>query len=203
MRTTCLSFALAFSIAALAPMPSSAQQSPPVRINDSMAPLSAQLPDAARLAQFDAYVARVQKQFNVPGVAVAANQFAADGCFHTAELVVDRLDRNRELVLSPADGRLGPPIEPYPNDPAKRGRLTGVRILTDDGYQVRVLYVDGRAAGLGGAEEPLHERRAVLVAWTSVHGLVLLWLDGEGPVRSMAGSTSCLVVIPSFLQILP
>lgn len=76
MRTTCLSFALAFSIAALAPMPSSAQQSPPVRINDSMAPLSAQLPDAARLAQFDAYVARVQKQFNVPGVAVA---IVADG----------------------------------------------------------------------------------------------------------------------------
>jgi len=76
MRTTCLSFALALSIAALAPMPSSAQQSPPVRINDSMAPLSAQLPDAARLAQFDAYVARVQKQFNVPGVAVA---IVADG----------------------------------------------------------------------------------------------------------------------------
>ncbi|HRO64223.1 serine hydrolase [Thermomonas sp.] len=39
-------------------------------------PLSAQLPDAARLAQFDAYVARVQQQFNVPGVAIA---IVADG----------------------------------------------------------------------------------------------------------------------------
>ncbi|MFO1189476.1 MAG: M23 family peptidase [Alphaproteobacteria bacterium] len=64
-------------------------------------------------------------------------------------LGVDLVATPGELVLSPADGRLGPPIEPYPNDPAKRGRLTGVRILTDDGYQVRVLYVDGRAAGLG------------------------------------------------------
>ncbi len=36
-----------------------------------MAPVSAQLPDAARLARFDAYVERVQKQFDVPGVAVA------------------------------------------------------------------------------------------------------------------------------------
>ena len=32
-------------------------------------------------------------------------------------------------------------------------------------------------------------RRATVVAWTSVHGLALLWLDGEGPVRSMAGGT--------------
>ncbi|MFT4177842.1 MAG: serine hydrolase [Thermomonas sp.] len=36
-----------------------------------MVPLSSELPDAARLAQFDAFVERVQKQFDVPGVAVA------------------------------------------------------------------------------------------------------------------------------------
>jgi hypothetical protein len=50
-------------------------------------------------------------------------------------------------VTSPADGHLAGTIEPYPNDPAKRGRLSGVRIRTGDGYQVRVLYVDASAMG--------------------------------------------------------
>ena len=57
---------------ALAGTPAQAQQSPPpIRIDDTMAPLAAPLPDAARLARFDAFVASVQKQFDVPGVAVA------------------------------------------------------------------------------------------------------------------------------------
>ena len=57
---------------ALAGMPVQAQQSPPpIRIDDTMAPLAAPLPDAARLARFDAFVESVQKQFDVPGVAVA------------------------------------------------------------------------------------------------------------------------------------
>jgi AcrR family transcriptional regulator len=43
------------------------------------------------------------------------------------------------------------------------------------------------AVGPGATEDEV--RRAVLVAWTSVHGLALLWLEGEGPVRSMAGGT--------------
>lgn len=64
---------------------------------------------------------------------------------------VDLVAAPGALVMSPADGRLGSPIEPYPNDSAKRGRLSGVRIHTDDGYQVRVLYVDGSAAGLAPA----------------------------------------------------
>ncbi|GHC07384.1 serine hydrolase [Thermomonas carbonis] len=57
---------------ALAGAPAQAQQAPPpIRIGDTMAPLAASLPDAARLARFDAFVESVQKQFDVPGVAVA------------------------------------------------------------------------------------------------------------------------------------
>ena len=57
---------------ALAGAPVQAQQSPPpIRIDDTMVPLAAPLPDAARMARFDAFVAAVQKQFDVPGVAVA------------------------------------------------------------------------------------------------------------------------------------
>lgn len=81
MRIAPLSFTLAALLTVLAPMPAWAQQTErtearPFLIDDSRMPLSAQLPDAARLAQFDAYVARVQQQFNVPGVAIA---IVADG----------------------------------------------------------------------------------------------------------------------------
>ena len=69
MRMLPLVIALAV---ALAGAPAQAQQSPPpIRIDDTMAPLAAALPDAARLARFDAFVESVQKQFDVPGVAVA------------------------------------------------------------------------------------------------------------------------------------
>ena len=69
MRMRPLVIALAV---ALAGAPAQAQQSPPpIRIDDTMAPLAAALPDAARLARFDAFVESVQKQFDVPGVAVA------------------------------------------------------------------------------------------------------------------------------------
>lgn len=67
MRT--LAVVLAMTLAAAAPL--QAQQAPPIRIDDSMAPLAAPLPDAARLAKFDAFVEAVQQRFDVPGVAVA------------------------------------------------------------------------------------------------------------------------------------
>jgi CubicO group peptidase (beta-lactamase class C family) len=74
MRIAPLAVALALTLAAA--MPVSAQQaertvSKPYLIDDTRAPLSLQLPDAARLARFDAFVADVQKRFDVPGVAVA------------------------------------------------------------------------------------------------------------------------------------
>ena len=74
MRITPLAVALALTLAAAAPV--SAQQaeravSRPFLIDDTRAPLAAPLPDAARMARFDAYVEAVQKQFDVPGVAVA------------------------------------------------------------------------------------------------------------------------------------
>ena len=74
MRIAPLAVALALTLAAA--MPVSAQQaertvSKPFLIDDTRAPLSLQLPDAARLARFDAFVADVQKRFDVPGVAVA------------------------------------------------------------------------------------------------------------------------------------
>lgn len=76
MHARILSLALSALLTALVPTPSWAQQTPPASVDARMAPLSAQLPDAARLVQFDAFVASVQKQFNVPGVAVA---IVADG----------------------------------------------------------------------------------------------------------------------------
>ena len=69
MRLLPLAIALAV---VLAGAPAQAQQAPPpIRVDDTLAPLAAPLPDAARLARFDAFVAAVQKQFDVPGVAVA------------------------------------------------------------------------------------------------------------------------------------
>ena len=73
MRIHSLALALGLTLAVgLAPLqPVQAQQAPPIRIDDTMSPLVAPLPDAARLARFDAFVEAVQEQFDVPGVAVA------------------------------------------------------------------------------------------------------------------------------------
>ena len=69
MRIRTLALSLAMTLAAAAPL--QAQQAPPIRIDDTMAPLVWPGPDAERLAAFDALVASVQQQFDVPGVAVA------------------------------------------------------------------------------------------------------------------------------------
>ena len=69
MRIRTLALSLAITLAAAAPL--QAQQAPPIRVDDTAAPLLAPGPDAARLARFDAFVASVQAQFDVPGVAVA------------------------------------------------------------------------------------------------------------------------------------
>ncbi|SHE73914.1 serine hydrolase [Thermomonas hydrothermalis] len=69
MRIAPLALALALTLSTATPV--LAQQAPPIRVDDRVAPLAASLPDAARLARFDAFVAEVQKQFEVPGVAVA------------------------------------------------------------------------------------------------------------------------------------
>lgn len=69
MRFAPLALALVLTLGAATP--ALAQQAPPIRVDDTLAPLAAPLPDAARLAKFDAYVESVQKQFDVPGVAVA------------------------------------------------------------------------------------------------------------------------------------
>ncbi len=69
MRIRTLALSLAMTLAAAAPL--QAQQAPPIRVDDTVAPLLAPGPDAARLARFDAFVASVQAQFDVPGVAVA------------------------------------------------------------------------------------------------------------------------------------
>jgi murein DD-endopeptidase MepM/ murein hydrolase activator NlpD len=46
-------------------------------------------------------------------------------------------------VYSPVKGTVeSVDIEPYPNDPRKKGMYTGVSIRTDDGALVRVLYVN-------------------------------------------------------------
>ena len=69
MRYRTLVVALALTLGTAAPV--LAQQVPAAGVDAAPAALSAQLPDAARLARFDAFVADVQKRFDVPGVAVA------------------------------------------------------------------------------------------------------------------------------------
>ncbi|MGE4366129.1 serine hydrolase [Thermomonas sp.] len=74
MRIAPLAVALALTLAVASPL--HAQQaertaSKPFLIDDTRARLTAPLPDAARLARFDAFVQAVQQQFQVPGVAVA------------------------------------------------------------------------------------------------------------------------------------
>ena len=69
MRLLTLAATVALTLAAA--LPAQAQQAPPIRIDDTMEPLAWPGPDAAQLRQFDALVAQVQRQFDVPGVAVA------------------------------------------------------------------------------------------------------------------------------------
>lgn len=92
------------------------------------------------------------------GARVRGRDAYGEGCFgarrdggRRRHLGVDLIAEPGALVTSPADGHLAGTIEPYPNDPKKRGRLSGVRIRTDDGYQVRVLYVDAIAMGHAGS----------------------------------------------------
>ena len=75
MRLHTLAATLALTLVAAAPLQAQqAAKSPPIRIDDTMVPLVWPGPDAERLAQFDALVAAVQRQFDVPGVAVAIVQ---------------------------------------------------------------------------------------------------------------------------------
>ena len=69
MRLRTLAAAVALTL--VASLPLQAQQAPPIRVDDTSAPLAAPGPDAAQFAQFDALVAAVQQEFQVPGVAVA------------------------------------------------------------------------------------------------------------------------------------
>ena len=69
MRLRTLAAAVALTL--VASLPLQAQQAPPIRVDDTSAPLAAAGPDAAQFAQFDALVAAVQQEFQVPGVAVA------------------------------------------------------------------------------------------------------------------------------------
>ncbi|WP_240126692.1 serine hydrolase [Thermomonas alba] len=92
MRIAPLAVALALTLALASPL--HAQQaertvSKPFLIDDTRLQPSAPLPDAARLARFDAFVEAVQKQFQVPGVAVA---IVKDG-----EVILERGYGVREL----------------------------------------------------------------------------------------------------------
>lgn len=73
----------------------------------------------------------------------------------------DIVTKPGETVFSPVDGKVevrksdptgrvnnGQWIEPYPDDPEKRGKLKGVGIITEEGHRVRVLYVDPDAVDL-------------------------------------------------------
>ena len=73
MRISTLSIALALTLASA--MPATARQAErvavqPVLVDDR----AAATPDASQLAEFDAFVEAVRKQFDVPGIAVAIVQ---------------------------------------------------------------------------------------------------------------------------------
>ena len=87
MRLHTLAASLALTLAVA--LPARAQQPPPVLIDDTIAPVAWAGPDARQLQQFDALVARVQEQFDVPGVAVAI--------VHDGKLVLERGYGVREM----------------------------------------------------------------------------------------------------------
>jgi hypothetical protein len=45
-------------------------------------------------------------------------------------------------ITSPVDGTVIAPVDPYRTDPARRGKLSGIRIETKDGYIVDMFYVE-------------------------------------------------------------
>ena len=61
---------------------------------------------------------------------------------------VDIVTEPGQTVISPVSGTYEFPYDPYNSDKNKKGRLHAVRIKTDDGYQVNVLYVNPKTAGL-------------------------------------------------------
>ncbi|MBI5120056.1 MAG: M23 family metallopeptidase [Rhodospirillales bacterium] len=79
---------------------------------------------------------------------------------------VDIVAKPGETVFSPVDGKVevrksdptgrvnnGSWIEPYPDNPEKKGKLKGVGIITEDGHRVRLLYVDPDAVDLKPGQE--------------------------------------------------
>ena len=89
MRLRTLAAALALTLAVAAPLQAQQATTPPIRIDDTMAPLVWPGPDARQLAAFDAVVASVQRQFDVPGVAVAI--------VHDGKVVLERGYGVREM----------------------------------------------------------------------------------------------------------
>jgi CubicO group peptidase (beta-lactamase class C family) len=82
MRTLAIALGLTLALGAPVQAQQAAAAPPPIRVDDTMAPLASPMPDARQLAEFDAFVEAVRKQFEVPGVAVAIVQ---DG-----EIVMER-----------------------------------------------------------------------------------------------------------------
>ncbi|HRA03579.1 MAG TPA: serine hydrolase domain-containing protein, partial [Thermomonas sp.] len=74
MRTLAIALGLTLAVGAPVQAQQAAATPPPIRIDDTMAPLAKPVPDAAQLAEFDAFVEGVRKQFEVPGIAVAIVQ---------------------------------------------------------------------------------------------------------------------------------
>ena len=60
---------------------------------------------------------------------------------------VDIVTTPGETIKSPVAGTIVTPFDPYESDSDKRGKLSAIRIKTDDGHIVEVLYVDSNAAG--------------------------------------------------------
>jgi murein DD-endopeptidase MepM/ murein hydrolase activator NlpD len=75
---------------------------------------------------------------------------------------VDILAEPGQEVTAPVTGRVtNADLDPYPRDPARRGRFSGVEITTNDGYRVRMLYI-------GQGQAPLQYGQHVTVGETQV-----------------------------------
>lgn len=61
---------------------------------------------------------------------------------------VDIVTEPGQVIKSPVTGTMGRPFDPYRTNPDKKNKLSAIRIETDDGHIVEVLYVDTDATGL-------------------------------------------------------
>ena len=152
MRTLAIALGLTLAVGAPVQAQQAAATPPPIRIDDTMAPLAKPVPDAAELAEFDAFVEGVRKQFEVPGIAVAIVQ---DG-----KIVMERGYGVREL-----------------GKPAKVDEHTMFAIASNTKAFTAAALVGAFGVGVYMSDLPLSPTRLKLYNWHKWAGVTILALS--------------------------